>query len=142
MVRTRFWAARLFLLVGGAAVLAPARVPAQVSPHEEAILQLLAATEQITKVLATVKDGPTSEAARPQLKTAAEQFLTVRKKSEQLKAPDQKEKDALAAKYQKKLAEVVQSFRNEVRRVQTLPAAAGVLTELEEVLNPPKKKAP
>jgi hypothetical protein len=118
----------------------PGGPPTKDPSYEEIIQQMLAALEQMTKVLVAVKDEPSAEAARPNLKQAAGKFLVVRKQSEQLKTPDLKQKDQIEKKYHKPLAEAVQKFRSEIRRVQDIPGGLALLKELDEVFKKPKKK--
>ena len=139
-MKTARWLGAACLLLGPAAWAQQGPPAGKGSPHEEVIEQLLTTLGQMTKALAGVKDGTSAEAARPPLKQAAEQFLTVRKKSHELKQPDKGEKDQLEEKYQKKLAEAVQEFRKEIRRVQTVPGGPALLKELDPVLQPPAKQ--
>lgn len=118
----------------------PGNQTGKTSPYEEVVVQLMTSMEKMTKALADVKDGPTAEAALPQLKQAAAQFVDVRKKSEQLKQPDKAEKDRITAKFQKKMAEVSQKLSSEVRRISGISGAQPVLKEIQEVLKPPKQK--
>jgi len=135
------WLATTGWLVGWALAAAQPGGPAgKEAGYEEVVVLTLVSLEQMTKVLAPIKDAAAVEAARPNLKQAAAQFVAVRKKAEQLKQPDQKQKDQIADKYQKKLADAVQQLRTEIRRVQDVPGGMSLLKELDEVLKPPKKK--
>jgi len=118
----------------------PGGPPAKESAYEQVVTQTLAALDQMTKALAPVKDEAGAEAARPNLKQAAALFLAARKKAEQMKQPDQKQKDLITDKYQKKLADAVQHLRTEIRRVQDVAGGPNLLKELDEVLKPSKKK--
>src|SRR5438874_2487511 len=102
----------------GLALAQPGGPPAKESAYEQVVTQTLAALDQMTKALAPVKDEASAEASRPNLKQAATLFLAARKKAEQMKQPDQKQKDLITDKYQKKLADAVQQLRTEIRRVQ------------------------
>jgi hypothetical protein len=108
--------------------------------YEEVVVQTLAALDLMTKILVTVKDAPSAEAARPDLKQAAVKFVEVRKKAEQLKQPDQTQKDLIAKKFEKNMAKAVQQLRAEIRRVQDVPGGLNLLKELDPVLKYPPKK--
>ena len=130
-----------WMLAAGASIFGqPGNQTGKTSPYEEVVVQLMTSLEKMTKLLVEVKDGPSAEAARPQLKQAAAEFVDIRKKSEKLKQPDKAERDRITAKYQKKLAEVVQKLSSEVRRVGGIIDARSVLKEVDEFLKPPKQK--
>ena len=66
---TRAIGAAILLLTGAAALGQEGG-----SPHEAVVKEMLGIMERMTAALAGVKDDATAEAARPELKKAAEQF--------------------------------------------------------------------
>jgi hypothetical protein len=134
---------RTLSAVGAALLaLAGARAPAQqpASPYEAVVKEMIAATDGLTAVLATIKDAPSAEAARPELKKAAAAFLEVRKRAEGLPQPSQEERDRIQAKYQKKLARAVDHYLEERGRVATVGGGREALQELAVLDRPPAGK--
>jgi hypothetical protein len=133
---TRALGAAILLLTGTAALAQEGG-----SPHEAVVKEMIGIMERMTASLTGVKDDATAEAARPELKKAAEQFAAVRKKAEKLDQPTPEERKKITAAYQKKLAEVVARLKQEVARVQTVPGGRDALREIAQVFGKGKGAA-
>jgi hypothetical protein len=110
------------------------------SPHEAVVKDMIAATDKLTGVLATIKDAASAEAARPELKKAADDFLAIRKKAKALPEPNQKERDRLQT-YAKKLKEAVERYFEERGRVVGVPGGRDALRELAALDREPPGRA-
>jgi hypothetical protein len=119
----------------------PARGQEKAPSYEAVTKEMLAAVQQMTGVLMQVRDSDSAREARPKLRVAVEHFLTVRKQSEGLRQPDQKERDRVARAYERKFAEAINSFREQRSRVGTVPGGRDTLRELAP-LERPKDNAP
>jgi hypothetical protein len=126
---TRVLSATVLLLAGAAAQAQPGG-----SPYEGVLKEMIGIMERMTATLAGVKDDATAEAARPELKKAAEQFAAVRKKAEKLDQPTPEDRKKIVAAYQKKMAEAVARLKQEVARVQAVPGGRDALAEVARVL--------
>jgi hypothetical protein len=104
------------------------------SQHELAVKQMLKSLDKLTMTLASIKDGDTAEAARPELKKAAENWVDVKTKAGKLAPPDKAEKDRLAKEYKGKMDEAIKKFLTEYGRVRILPAGKEVLMEIKAVV--------
>jgi hypothetical protein len=140
-MRAEVWLASAWLIcVCSLTAVQPEGPPAKELTYEEVIKQTLSSLNQMTKALEPVKDEPSAKAALADLKKAAEQFIAVRKKAEQLNQPDLSAKDELDKKYKKQLVKAVLEFRAKVREVQEVPGSQELLKILEPVLKSGKKK--
>jgi hypothetical protein len=104
------------------------------SPHESAVKEMLKSLDKLTITLASVKDAETAEAARPELKKAAENWVEVKTKAGKLAPPDKAEKDRLAKEYKGKMDEAIKKFFTEYGRVRGFPAGRAVLMEIKAVV--------
>jgi hypothetical protein len=104
--------------------------------HELSLKDTIRALDKLTTTLATVKDEESAQAARPDLKKAAQAWTTVKTKAAELPPPDQAEKDRLAKAYKGKLDDAMKKFFTEVGRVRSFPAGKEVLKEIKSVVAP------
>jgi hypothetical protein len=140
-MRREYWCTGVWLICAFALAGAqPEGPPVKELTYEEIVKQTLSSLNQLTKALEPVKDEASAKAALPDVKKAAEQFIAVRKKAEQLKQPDLAAKDELEKKYKKQLVKAVQEFRAKAREIQEVPGSQELLKVLEPVLKPGKKK--
>jgi hypothetical protein len=103
------------------------------SPQEQSLREMLKALDRITTTLANVKDAETAQAARPELKKAVDNWVSVTKKAEALPPPDQAEKDRIARTYKGKMDEATKKFLTEAGRIRKLPEGKQVLNDLKPV---------
>jgi hypothetical protein len=104
------------------------------SVHESAVKEMLKSLDKLTMTLATIKDADSVEAARPELKKAAENWVGVKTKAGKLAPPDKAEKDRLAKEYRGKMDEAIKKFLTEYGRVRGFPAGREVLMEIKAVV--------
>ncbi len=129
-MHARSWMAVLVVVACG---LQPA-LAGEESPHELAVKQMLKSLDKLTMTLASIKDAATADAARPDLKKAAENWVDVKTKAGKLAPPEKAEKDRLAKEYKGKMDEALKKFLTEVGRVRILPAGQEVLMEIKAVV--------
>jgi hypothetical protein len=96
--------------------------------------------ERMTTSLGTIKDEETAKAARPELRKAAEHFVTIRKKADILKPPTKEEKDRLEKEFRPKLDEATKKLLAEIGRVEPVPGGKEALKEIRAAVNPELKK--
>jgi cytochrome c556 len=133
---------RAILLTAMVGALAGAGVRAQEAntPYDAVVKEMIAATDKITSILATIKDSTSAEAARPELKKAVAQFLKIRQRAERLPQPDGKERERISRTYAKKLEAAVERNRQERARVAGVAGGREALHELDALEPPAKKK--
>ena len=100
------------------------------SPYEGVIKEMIAALDNLTGVLGTIKDEPSAKAARPDLKKVADQLNGIKKKAEGLKQPEKAEKDRLDKEYKAKLDASVRKLVAEVARVKGVPGGPEAVKEI------------
>jgi hypothetical protein len=108
------------------------------SPHEQTLKVMLASLNKLTAALAGVKDAETAQAARPELKKAADTWVAARAKADKLPPPEPAEKARLTKQYKPKMDEALKKLNVEVGRLQSVPSAKEALQELRPVLEPAK----
>jgi hypothetical protein len=108
----------------------PAQAQKSISPYEAIVKDILEATQKMTTVLVTIQDAATAANARPELKKAAEKFIEVRKKAEELKQPNLEERERVSRAYRTKLEQAVNRFLQERSRVAAIPGGRDALQEL------------
>src|SRR5689334_22501904 len=106
---------------------------------EDVIKEILASMDQLTTSLKTVEDEKSAEAARPELRKAAERFVAVRTKAESIKPPAKEEKDRLEKEYKSKLFEAQKKLFGEIGRVKLLSGGQVALKEIRAVMESKKK---
>ncbi len=107
------------------------------SAHEGALKQMFQALDKLTKTLATMQDGDTAQAARPELRKGLEAWTAAKFKAAELPPPSKAEKDRLAKAYQGKMDEALRKFYTEYGRVRSFPAGRRALDELRGNFEPP-----
>jgi hypothetical protein len=111
----------------------------QTSPHETVAKDMLDTLGQITTVLVNIKDEPSADAARPDLKKAAVRMQDLRKRAKEMKQPTKEEKDALERRYKDKFDDALKKLRTESLRVKGIPGGAEALKEIAVVTEKKKK---
>ncbi len=94
------------------------------SPHEAVIKDMLETLGQINMVLTNIKDEPSADAARPELKKAALRMQDLRKRAKEMKQPNKQEKDALERRYKDKFDDALKKLRSESFRVKGIAGGA------------------
>jgi hypothetical protein len=94
---------------------------------------------QINTALGGIKDEPSADAARPELKKAAQRMLELRKRARELKPPTKAEKDLLEKRYKDKFDDSLKKLRIESVRVRTIPGGPAAVKEIA-VVDEKKKK--
>ena len=118
-----------------------AAAPSGESSYETLVKDMLGTLEQITKVLSTIDNQVSAEAARPELKKAATKMLELRKQSDELKQPDKEAKDRLAKEYAPKFETAVKKLQMQSARVKDIPGGEAALEELAVLKDKGKKDA-
>jgi hypothetical protein len=108
--------------------------------HEAVAKDMLDTLGQINTVLGNIKDEPTAEAARPDLKKAALRMLELRKRAKELKPPTKAEKDLLEKRYKEKFDDALKKLRIESVRVKTIPGGPEAVKEIAVVGEKKKKQ--
>ena len=108
--------------------------------HHDVLKKMLTSMDNITKILADVKDEESSQKAVDGLKKEAKAFIDLRKKSTELPPPSPEEKAKIAKEYMPKLEDTVRKLLNEIQRVQMLQPTRAILFELRDVFKAEKKK--
>jgi hypothetical protein len=98
--------------------------------YEGLIKDMLGTVDHITKTLQTIKDRDSADAARPELKKAAQTMLELRKKAEDWNQPNKDEKERLAEKYAKKLEAAVKQLRDQTIIAKNIPGGEEAVAEL------------
>jgi hypothetical protein len=108
-----------------------ARGQGNASPYEDVVKQMVAGVDQMTKVLGTVTDSATAGTAQPGLKKAVDDFVAIRRKAEELRQPEEAEKERVRALYEKKMKQSLTRFLQETSRVRTVAGGRDLLRELD-----------
>lgn len=106
---------------------------------EDVIKQMLSTMDGLTKVLTKIEDEETAQAAHPELKKSAEEWLAIRKKAEKTPPPTKEEKEKLTKEYRGKLEEAQKKLFAEISRVQAIKGGKEALAEVSKALS---KKSP
>jgi hypothetical protein len=101
--------------------------------HDALVKDMLGDLEQIHKVLLTIKDEPSADAARPDLKKVALHLAELRKRAKEVKQPSKAEKDELEKRYKPKFDEALKKLRVESIRVKGVPGGPEALNEIKVV---------
>jgi hypothetical protein len=109
------------------------------SPHEQALKQMLRSLDKMTTTLEGMRDAETAQAARPELRKAADAWVAAREKADGLPPPEKAEKDRLVKEYKGKMDAALKKLFTEVGRVRSFPAGKEALQEIRAVL---EAKAP
>jgi hypothetical protein len=99
--------------------------------YEGLVKEMLTTVEQLTTTLKTIKDRPSAEAARPELKKSAEKMLQLHKKAEEWKQPNKEQLDKLKKEYSPKLEVAVKQLNELAVAVKSIPGGEEAVTELD-----------
>jgi hypothetical protein len=100
------------------------------SPHEEVVKGMLDTLETVIKVIGTIQDEASANAARPELKKGAARLLELRKRAETMRQPTKEEKERLEKEYQGKFEDALKRLRTETIRARTVPGGAEAVQEI------------
>jgi hypothetical protein len=95
------------------------------------VKQTIAAMDETTQVMATIKDEPSAQAAVPRLRSIAERRRKIEEKMATVKTPPPAEQAELQKKYAARLAEVTTSLMQEAMRVSTVPGGKAALEAMD-----------
>jgi hypothetical protein len=126
-------------VVAGSTLLAAAAVAGEGS-YENLVKEMLNSVDQMTKVLSTITDQGSADAARPDLKKAAAKMLELRKQAEEWKQPNKEEKDHLAKEYAPKFETAFKKLKEQSNRVRGIPGGEAALEELAVLKDKDKDK--
>jgi hypothetical protein len=107
---------------------------------EDVLKDMVTTIERMTSSLAGIKDEETAKSARPELRKAADHFVSIRKKAETLKPPSKEEKDRLEKEFRPKLVDATKKLFGEIGRVGKVPGGKDVLRDISAAVNPEPKK--
>src|SRR5262249_32604223 len=105
--------------------------------HEDVVKQMLAGVDKITMSLTNITNEESAEAAKPELRKAAKEWIELRAKVEKLPPPPREEKDRLDKEYKDKLVAARKKLVAEQIRVQNIPGGPEALKEIRGVLAKP-----
>jgi hypothetical protein len=91
------------------------------------------AIEDLTSVLATVKDETTMTAARAKLKERFERFEKISKKAKGLPKPSAEIKEQIEKELGPQILEAFREYQKEGRRIQGLPGGPEFLEEMKKL---------
>ena len=98
--------------------------------REQIVKSMLTAMGKLTKTLSGVKDEETARSSRGELKKAADEWLSLRRRAEGVAPPSTKESEKLAKEYRAKLDEAQKLLFAQIARVQQIPGGKEALTDL------------
>jgi hypothetical protein len=128
----------------GAAVLTAAAAVAAAEPgdtaYEKVVVDMLKQVDEITTVLGSVTNPDTAAAAKPKLKSAAEELLKLRKQAAEMDQPGKEEKDRLAKAYAPKFEAAMKKLEKESQRVRGVRGGDEALAELAILKDKKDKK--
>jgi hypothetical protein len=123
-VKTRAGSIVILMLTVGVAV------AGQVSPHEAMLKQAVESFEKIGASLKKIEDKASAEAARPDLRKAADAFIEARAKAEKVQQPEKEEKARLEKLYKARLDDAFKLVKTQSIRVDSIPGGREALKEI------------
>ena len=110
---------------------------------DDVIKDMIKSTKQLVEVLATVKDEASAKAAKPKLEKMGKEIQAIQARAKKLGDPSKEEKEKLEKKYKPELDPLFKKMFAELVRIQSNPATAKVLKDIELFgPKPPKKETP
>ena len=103
------------------------------------VKEVLATMDKMTSQLSTIKDEPSAEAARPELRKSAAVWSELHTKAQNAKPPSKDERDRLQKEYREKLMEANKKLLAEIARVKGVPGGRKALDEVKEISSAIKK---
>lgn len=101
---------------------------------EDIVRAMLGAIERFTTTLGTIQDEDSAKAAQPILAKGAAEWLSLRKKAENVAPPTREEKEKLEKEFKGKLEEAQKKLFAEIARVQTVAGGNEALQELSKAM--------
>jgi len=95
------------------------------------VKQTLAAMEETTQAMSTVRDEPSAQAAVPRLRALAERRKKIEEKMATVKPPPAAEQVELQKKYAARLSEATTGLMQEAMRVSTVPGGRIALDAMD-----------
>ena len=111
----------------------------EASPHEQAILRMLGNLHEIGKILQSIETEEGAEAAKPDLRKAAKNWIEARAKTAKMPPPERAEKERLTKIYKPKVDDALKKMFTEIRRVEVIPGGKDALKEIRGVLSKDEK---
>jgi hypothetical protein len=105
----------------------------QASSYITVYKEQVQAIEDLTKVLATVKDETTMAAARAKLKERFERFEQISKKAKALPQPSAEIKEQIEKELGPQILQAFDNYRKEGLRIQGLPGGTEFLEEMKKL---------
>jgi hypothetical protein len=130
---TRAWAAVLTLFSVACVVAGEA------SPYEKALEKVVQSFDKISDSLKTIIDEDSANTAKPELRKAADAFIAVRAKADQMQPPEKDEKIRLEKLFKPKMDASMKRMFTEMVRVELIPGGKEALKEISGVLKKPAK---
>ncbi|GEM_PF-4769326 len=104
--------------------------------HEEVAKQLLTVMDKISVSLASITSQESADAAKPELRKAAKEFLAVRAQAEKLPPPSREEKNRLEKEFKGKIEAATKKLAGERVRVRNIsPGGPEALEEIRSVFD-------
>jgi hypothetical protein len=110
------------------------------SPYEKSLQKVLDSFNQIGDSLKKIVDEDSAAAAKPELRKAADSFVTARTKAEKMQPPEKDEKVRLEKQFKAKLEESMKKMFTEVRRVKSIPGGSDAWKEISSIFEKKQQK--
>jgi len=95
--------------------------------HESLSGEMVDTMNQMTKVLAEVKDKDSAKSAGPKLEALGKEMKDIQKRSEALGKPDEAAQKSLKESFEKPMSEAMDKFMKEMMRIAMNPELADAL---------------
>lgn len=114
-------------------------VAGEASPYEKALEKVVQSFDKISDSLKTIIDEDSANTAKPELRKAADAFIAVRAKADQMQPPEKDEKIRLEKLFKPKMDASMKRMFTEMVRVELIPGGKEALKEISGVLKKPAK---
>ena len=105
-------------------------------PHERVMEDMMDCMGEMTDILATVTDKASAEAAKSDLEALGTRMQGIQKDMEEVGEPDKAKEEALKAKYEERMKEIMTKFMKESMRIAMNPELGGILKDAMEKAAP------
>ena len=85
--------------------------------------------EEMTTILATVKDKASAEAAKPKIEALGKRMEASKKRMDEVDKPDEAKEKALKEKYEERMKGIMEKMMKENRRVMMNPEFRKILSD-------------
>jgi hypothetical protein len=121
-------------MVGVIALVGGAHRQDKTATHDDVVKQMLGVLDKLSKSLTAINSQASADAARPELKKLAKEWMQTRQAAEKLPPPSREDKDRLEKEYKGKLEAAQKKLYGEVVRVRMVPGGPEALQEIRGVL--------